>query len=154
MIFIVVIGGIGTMEGPIIGVVIFYLLQYYLAALGFLVSDPAGDARHSPHAVCSDGSLGPISRPFDISLFPIRAAADATVTLKESCEAPLLLPPLRALPALHLLQKNDLKVSDAEVDRERPVEIVWYFGFLRRSHPQGCQSPASCRPSDQASSNW
>ena len=34
VIFIVVIGGIGTMEGPIIGVVIFYLLQYYLAALG------------------------------------------------------------------------------------------------------------------------
>ena len=34
VIFIVVIGGIGTMEGPIIGVVIFYLLQYYLASLG------------------------------------------------------------------------------------------------------------------------
>ena len=31
---IVVIGGIGTMEGPIIGVAIFYLLQYYLATLG------------------------------------------------------------------------------------------------------------------------
>jgi branched-chain amino acid transport system permease protein len=51
VIFIVVIGGIGTMEGPIIGVVIFYLLQYYLAALG---------------------SWGVISGPFDISLFPVR----------------------------------------------------------------------------------
>ena len=34
VIFIVVIGGIGSMEGPMIGVAIFYLLQYYLAALG------------------------------------------------------------------------------------------------------------------------
>src|ERR1700683_2620195 len=34
VIFIVVIGGIGTMEGPIIGVGIFYLLQFYLASLG------------------------------------------------------------------------------------------------------------------------
>ena len=34
VIFIVVIGGIGTIEGPIIGVAVFYLLQYYLAALG------------------------------------------------------------------------------------------------------------------------
>jgi len=60
VIFIVVIGGIGTMEGPIIGVVIFYLLQYYLAALGawYLILLARG-CRHSPHAVCADGSLGP-----------------------------------------------------------------------------------------------
>ena len=38
---------------------------------------------------------------------------------------PLLLPPLRALPALHLLQKKDLKMGDAEVDREHPVVTVW-----------------------------
>ena len=34
VIFIVVIGGIGTIEGPIVGVIIFYLMQRYLAAFG------------------------------------------------------------------------------------------------------------------------
>ena len=34
VIFIVVIGGIGTMEGPVIGAIIFYLLQRYLADFG------------------------------------------------------------------------------------------------------------------------
>ena len=34
VIFIVVIGGIGTIEGPIIGVIVFYLLQRYLADFG------------------------------------------------------------------------------------------------------------------------
>ena len=34
VIFIVVIGGIGTIEGPIVGVIVFYLLQHYLADFG------------------------------------------------------------------------------------------------------------------------
>src|SRR5205085_6441467 len=34
VIFIVVIGGIGTIEGPIIGAVVLYLMQNYLAHLG------------------------------------------------------------------------------------------------------------------------
>ena len=34
VIFIVVIGGIGTIEGPMVGAVIFYLMQRYLADFG------------------------------------------------------------------------------------------------------------------------
>jgi branched-chain amino acid transport system permease protein len=34
VIFIVVIGGVGTIEGPIIGVIVFYALQHYLADFG------------------------------------------------------------------------------------------------------------------------
>lgn len=34
VIFIVVIGGIGTMEGPVVGAIVFYLLQHYLADFG------------------------------------------------------------------------------------------------------------------------
>ena len=41
VIFIVVIGGIGTIEGPIIGAVVLFLLQDYLAALRPLVPDDA-----------------------------------------------------------------------------------------------------------------
>src|SRR6201999_2152296 len=34
VILIVVIGGIGTIEGPVVGVIVFYLLQRYLADFG------------------------------------------------------------------------------------------------------------------------
>jgi branched-chain amino acid transport system permease protein len=34
MIFIVVIGGLGTIEGPILGAIVFFALQQWLSALG------------------------------------------------------------------------------------------------------------------------
>jgi branched-chain amino acid transport system permease protein len=72
VIFIVVIGGIGTIEGPIIGVVIFYLLQYYLAALGAWYLILLGALAILLMLFAPTGVWGLISRPFDISLFPVR----------------------------------------------------------------------------------
>ena len=72
VIFIVVIGGIGTMEGPIIGVVIFYLLQYYLAALGAWYLILLGALAILLMLFAPTGVWGLISRPLDISLFPVR----------------------------------------------------------------------------------
>ena len=72
VIFIVVIGGIGTMEGPIIGVVIFYLLQYYLAALGSWYLILLGALAILLMLFAPTGVWGVISGPFDISLFPVR----------------------------------------------------------------------------------
>jgi branched-chain amino acid transport system permease protein len=72
IIFIVVIGGIGTMEGPIIGVVIFYLLQYYLAALGSWYLILLGALAILLMLFAPTGVWGMISRRFDISLFPVR----------------------------------------------------------------------------------
>jgi len=72
VIFIVVIGGIGTMEGPIIGVVIFYLLQYYLAALGAWYLILLGALAILLMLFAPTGVWGVISRRFDISLFPVR----------------------------------------------------------------------------------
>jgi branched-chain amino acid transport system permease protein len=72
VIFIVVIGGIGTMEGPIIGVVIFYLLQYYLAALGSWYLILLGTLAILLMLFAPTGVWGVISGPFDISLFPVR----------------------------------------------------------------------------------
>jgi branched-chain amino acid transport system permease protein len=72
VIFIVVIGGIGTMEGPIIGVVIFYLLQYYLAALGSWYLIILGALAILLMLFAPTGVWGMISRTFDISLFPLR----------------------------------------------------------------------------------
>ena len=72
VIFIVVIGGIGTMEGPIIGVVIFYLLQYYLAALGSWYLMLLGGLAIVLMLFAPSGVWGVISQSLDISLFPVR----------------------------------------------------------------------------------
>ena len=72
VIFIVVIGGIGTMEGPIIGVVIFYLLQYYLAALGSWYLILLGGLAILLMLFAPSGVWGVISHSLDISLFPVR----------------------------------------------------------------------------------
>ena len=72
VIFIVVIGGIGTMEGPIIGVLIFYLLQYYLAALGSWYLIILGALAILLMLFAPAGVWGLISRAFNISLFPVR----------------------------------------------------------------------------------
>ena len=58
VIVIVVIGGIGTIEGPIIGVIVFYLMQTYLADFGTLVSHPARGARYRRDAVRASRHLG------------------------------------------------------------------------------------------------
>jgi len=71
-IFIVVIGGIGTMEGPIIGVLIFYLLQYYLAALGSWYLMLLGGLAIILMLFAPAGVWGVIAHRFDISLFPVR----------------------------------------------------------------------------------
>jgi branched-chain amino acid transport system permease protein len=72
VIFIVVIGGIGSMEGPIIGVAIFYLLQYYLAALGSWYLILLGALAIVLMLFAPSGIWGVISHAFNISLFPVR----------------------------------------------------------------------------------
>src|SRR5580698_4470873 len=72
VIFIVVIGGIGTMEGPIIGVAIFYLLQFYLASLGSWYLIILGGLAILLMLFAPSGIWGVIAHRFDISLFPLR----------------------------------------------------------------------------------
>jgi branched-chain amino acid transport system permease protein len=72
VIFIVVIGGIGTMEGPIIGVVIFYLLQYYLAALGSWYLILLGALAILLMLFAPSGVWGLFAQRFGVSLFPVR----------------------------------------------------------------------------------
>jgi branched-chain amino acid transport system permease protein len=84
VIFIVVIGGIGTMEGPIVGVVIFYLLQYHLAALGSWYLILLGGLAILLMLFAPSGVWGVISHAFDISLFPVRRKLIADVTAAEN----------------------------------------------------------------------
>ena len=58
VIFIVVIGGIGTIEGPIVGVIVFFLMQTYLADFGTWYLILLGRARDRRHAVRAARHLG------------------------------------------------------------------------------------------------
>jgi branched-chain amino acid transport system permease protein len=89
VIFIVVIGGIGSMEGPIIGVLIFYLLQYYLAALGSWYLIILGGLAILLMLFAPSGVWGVISHAFDVSLFPVRRRliAPGNVTKKKESNA-------------------------------------------------------------------
>jgi branched-chain amino acid transport system permease protein len=72
MIFIVVIGGVGTIEGPIVGAVLFFVVQetlaqhgsWYLILLGLIAVAVALRARH--------GLWGLVAERTGISLFPVR----------------------------------------------------------------------------------
>jgi branched-chain amino acid transport system permease protein len=72
MIFIVVIGGVGTIEGPIVGAVLFLVVQetlaqygsWYLILLGLIAVAVALRARH--------GLWGLVAERTGISLFPVR----------------------------------------------------------------------------------
>ena len=72
MIFIVVIGGVGTIEGPILGTVLFVVVQetlaqygaWYLILLGLIAVAVALRARH--------GLWGVVAERTGISLFPVR----------------------------------------------------------------------------------
>ena len=67
-----VIGGIGTIEGPIVGVLIFYLLQNYLADFGTWYLILLGALAILLMLFAPSGIWGVISHTFDISLFPVR----------------------------------------------------------------------------------
>ena len=71
VIFIVVIGGIGTIEGPIVGVVVFFVLQNTLADYGSWYLLIAGPDRHRGHAVRAARAVGPVRRPHRHPAFPV-----------------------------------------------------------------------------------
>ncbi len=72
VIFIVVIGGIGTIEGPIIGVLIFFLLQSLLADYGSWYLMVLGLIGVGVMLFAPRGLWGLISERTGLQLFPIR----------------------------------------------------------------------------------
>ncbi len=72
VIFIVVIGGIGTMEGPVIGAVIFYLLQRYLADFGASYLILLGSLGIVVMLFAPRGLWGLVAERFAVTLFPMR----------------------------------------------------------------------------------
>ena len=71
VIFIVVIGGIGTIEGPIIGVLVFFAIRETLADLGSAYLIMLGFVAIIVMIKSPKGIWGFISSKFGIELFPL-----------------------------------------------------------------------------------
>jgi branched-chain amino acid transport system permease protein len=71
VIFIVVIGGIGTIEGPIIGTLLFFLLRETLADLGTIYLMVLGAVAIVVMLKAPKGVWGLIRARFDLQLFPL-----------------------------------------------------------------------------------
>jgi branched-chain amino acid transport system permease protein len=72
VIFIVVIGGIGRMEGPLIGTIIFFLLRGFLADFGPWYFMLLGAFAIIITLTMPKGIAGWLAEKFDLDLFPLR----------------------------------------------------------------------------------
>jgi branched-chain amino acid transport system permease protein len=72
MIFIVVIGGIGTIEGPIVGTAVFFVLQELLADYGVWYLVALGAVAVFVMLVAPGGLWSLVLRRFDLRLFPVQ----------------------------------------------------------------------------------
>ena len=72
MIFIVIIGGIGTIEGPIIGTLLFFLLRELLSDLGAWYMIILGCLAVLVMLFARNGLWGIIAQRFDLYLFPVQ----------------------------------------------------------------------------------
>jgi branched-chain amino acid transport system permease protein len=70
VILIVVIGGIGTIEGPVVGVIVFYLLQRYLADFGTWYLILLGAIAIAVMLFAPQGLWGSFNARFGLVLFP------------------------------------------------------------------------------------
>jgi branched-chain amino acid transport system permease protein len=86
VVFIVVIGGIGTIEGPIVGVLVFYFLQTNLAHFGTWYLILLGAFAIVIMLFAPKGIWGFLSDRYGLAIFPVRrrlianARAEAAVT--------------------------------------------------------------------------
>jgi branched-chain amino acid transport system permease protein len=72
VIFIVIIGGVGTIEGPIIGVMVFYALQRYLADFGTSYLILLGALAIVTMLFAPQGIWGYVAQRYRVTLFPVR----------------------------------------------------------------------------------
>jgi branched-chain amino acid transport system permease protein len=70
VIFIVVIGGIGTIEGPIIGTIVYFLLREFFADLGAVYLMILGVIAIAMMLVAPKGIWGYVAQRWQITLFP------------------------------------------------------------------------------------
>jgi len=71
MIFMVLVGGIGTFEGPIIGAVALYVLQTYVSLSGVWYFVMLGGVAIGFALVLPRGIRGTIQERFNVQLLPV-----------------------------------------------------------------------------------
>jgi branched-chain amino acid transport system permease protein len=71
VIFIVVIGGIGSIEGPIIGTLLYFILREFLSGLGAVYLMLLGGMAILIMLMAPKGIWGLVNQRFGLSLFPI-----------------------------------------------------------------------------------
>ena len=71
VIFIVVIGGIGTIEGPIVGTIVYFLLREFLADYGSVYLLFLGALAIVVMLVAPKGIWGYVAAKYNLSLFPV-----------------------------------------------------------------------------------
>jgi branched-chain amino acid transport system permease protein len=72
VIFIVVIGGIGSIEGPIVGTIVFFALRVMLADYGAWYLITLGTLAVVVMLVSPQGLWGILARPLGLQLFPVQ----------------------------------------------------------------------------------
>jgi len=72
MIFAVVIGGIGTVTGPIIGTLVYFLLQQYLSDLGSVYLIILGVVSIAVMLLAPEGLWGLVVKRWNVELFPVQ----------------------------------------------------------------------------------
>jgi len=89
VIFMVVVGGIGTIEGPIIGMLIYILLRELFADFGSLYLILMGVIAVAIMLKAPGGVWGLISERYNLHLFPIsrRLMRDETAAARDKSEA-------------------------------------------------------------------
>lgn len=79
MIFMVLIGGIGTIEGPILGAVIYFVMDLYFSQLGLWYLVALGVLAVLVTLFLPKGIWGELSSRFNITLFPVGHRVIATL---------------------------------------------------------------------------
>jgi branched-chain amino acid transport system permease protein len=88
MIFIVVIGGIGTVEGPIIGAVIFFIIREYLSAFGEWSFILLGTVAIALMLFAPQGIWGLLHHRLGLEFFPVRRRLPAHLLWHQAPEHP------------------------------------------------------------------
>ena len=88
VIFIVIIGGIGTLEGPIIGTLVFFFLRKFLFDFEEWSLIIFGGIAIAVMLVAPRGLWGLVAKRFDIELFPVRHRMPARLAAGGQQEAP------------------------------------------------------------------
>lgn len=78
IIFVVIIGGIGTIEGPIIGALVYFSLREYLADYGTWYIMTFGLVAIAAMIIAPEGIWGYIAKRFRFHLFPVGANVSGT----------------------------------------------------------------------------